>query len=64
MDLMHLVGLGDEKQEEWVSVGRAVQMARRSCKLKFLNGAAPVCYGVPVYILSFILIPIKVLSLH
>ena len=23
-------------------------LARKSCKFAFLNGAAPVCYGVPV----------------
>ena len=25
-----------------------LQLARETCKLKFANGAAPVCYGIPV----------------
>jgi len=30
-----------------VDVGTSVNMSRNDCKLKYLNGAAPVCYGVP-----------------
>ncbi|KAI5795625.1 peptidase family C50-domain-containing protein [Geopyxis carbonaria] len=32
------------------SLVQAVATAREQCKLKYLNGAAPVVYGIPVYI--------------
>jgi len=33
-----------------VSLVEAVAKGRESCNLKYLNGAAPVVYGVPVYL--------------
>lgn len=33
-----------------VSLDEAVAQGRSACRLKYLNGAAPVIYGVPVYI--------------
>jgi separase len=33
-----------------VSVVRAVAESREICKLKYLNGAAPVVYGIPFYL--------------
>lgn len=33
-----------------VSLSQAVAGGRESCKLRYLNGAAPVVYGVPVYL--------------
>jgi separase len=32
-----------------VSLSEAVAMSRDSCKLKFLVGAAPVVFGIPVF---------------
>ena len=45
----------EEKQENGSSIrgvglDRAVADARDACILKFLNGAAPVVYGIPVYL--------------
>ena len=39
----------DQKRGE-VSLDQAVARARESCLLKYLNGAAPVVYGVPVFL--------------
>ena len=33
-----------------VSLDRAVALARDKCLMKYLNGAAPVVYGIPVYL--------------
>jgi separase len=33
-----------------VSLSEALAMAREDCTLKYLNGAAPVIYGVPVFL--------------
>ena len=33
-----------------ISLDQAVATGRDSCKLRYLNGAAPVTYGVPVYL--------------
>lgn len=33
-----------------LSTAQAVNKARNECKLKYLNGAAPVVYGLPVYL--------------
>jgi separase len=38
---------GEEGQEK-MSLDEAVALARDSCRLKYLNGAAPVVWGVPV----------------
>lgn len=35
---------------EPVSLVEAVAKGRRSCILRYLNGAAPVVYGIPVYL--------------
>jgi hypothetical protein len=40
-----------DNDEELTSLPPLAQ-ARGACKLKFLNGAAPVCYGVPVRMLT------------
>ena len=39
-----------EQGEGHASLDRAVSMGRDSCILKYLNGAAPVVYGVPVFL--------------
>ncbi|KAL7549792.1 hypothetical protein ACHAWF_017680 [Thalassiosira exigua] len=36
------------------SLAKCVANARRACKLRYLNGGAPVCYGVPVVCSSFL----------
>jgi separase len=33
-----------------VSLTQAVQQSRKTCKLKYLNGAAPVVYGLPIHL--------------
>ena len=33
-----------------VSVVKAVATSREVCKLKYMNGAAPVVYGIPFYL--------------
>ena len=43
-------GLVVESKEAAVSLDEAVAKSRNSCILKYLNGAAPVVYGVPVYL--------------
>jgi separase len=35
-------------EEDSVNVLRKVTLARDQCKMKYLIGAAPVCYGVPI----------------
>lgn len=32
------------------SIISAMQESRHACVLRFLNGASPVCYGLPVYL--------------
>ena len=39
-----------ELPKEMVSLCQAVANARDSCTLKYLNGAAPVVYGIPVFV--------------
>jgi hypothetical protein len=34
------------------SLAHHVALARSACKLRYLVGSAPVCYGVPVFLLS------------
>ncbi|KAJ3159011.1 hypothetical protein HDU86_002180 [Geranomyces michiganensis] len=47
------VGGGTRSEDEPVrSIDEAVARSRDACKLKYLTGAAPVVYGVPVYISS------------
>jgi separase len=41
-----LAGDGDVKRYSTV---QALNMAREECKMKYLTGAAPVCYGIPIY---------------
>lgn len=40
--------LGPER--EYKSLSEVIPLARRACKFPYLVGAAPVCYGVPVYL--------------
>jgi len=40
----------EEEEEDVVDVLRTVALARNDCKMKYLIGAAPVCYGVPVVV--------------
>ena len=39
-----------ESADGAVSLDEAVAKSRDSCILRYLNGAAPVVYGVPVYL--------------
>ena len=40
----------EREESKPVSLDRAVAQSRDSCILRYLNGAAPVVYGVPVYL--------------
>ncbi|CAN1228731.1 ESP1 [Linum grandiflorum] len=40
----------DECENRRPTVGSFMAQAREACKLKYLIGAAPVCYGVPTSI--------------
>lgn len=42
------VGVADD--EHGLSLDQAVAQSRDSCRLRYLNGAAPVVYGVPVFL--------------
>jgi len=43
---------GVEGKGEGMSLTKALALAREDCTLKYLNGAAPVVYGVPVFLKS------------
>lgn len=38
----------NESMEKCESIAKAVALSRDSCKLKFLNGSAPVLHGLPI----------------
>ena len=40
---------GEPSAEPGLSLPAAVAFARTKCNLKYLNGAAPVVYGLPVF---------------
>lgn len=42
--------VGDVDDEHGISLDQAVAQSRDSCRLRYLNGAAPVVYGVPVFL--------------
>jgi separase len=53
LDAWGLVDKNDkQKSEEQENVGldTAIARSRSACVLKYLNGAAPVVYGVPVFL--------------
>ena len=39
----------DFTPRRYTSLAKCVADARRACKLRYIVGSAPVCYGVPVY---------------
>ena len=41
---------GDTHTAVKMSLDQAIARARESCLLKYLNGAAPVVYGIPVFL--------------
>ena len=43
-------GLRGGEAKGKVSLDQAVALARDKCLMKYLNGAAPVVYGIPVYL--------------
>ena len=43
-------GLRGPEARGKVSLNQAVALARDKCLMKYLNGAAPVVYGIPVYL--------------
>jgi len=40
------------KKEHLVDIPKAVNVSRSVCKLKYLNGAAPICYGIPFHLFN------------
>lgn len=44
------VKMGQINLVEGISSVKAVALAREECKLKYLTGAAPVVYGLPMYL--------------
>lgn len=40
----------EERSIDSISVVEAVATSRDVCKLKYLTGAAPVVYGIPIYL--------------
>lgn len=40
----------DQKGERAISLAAAVGKSRDACYLRYLNGAAPVVYGIPVFL--------------
>lgn len=50
MDPINVQATSQGKQDHRVSVVQAVAESRDVCKLKYLNGAAPVVYGIPFYL--------------
>lgn len=44
------VSVGVVDDEHGLSLDQAVAQSRDSCRLRYLNGAAPVVYGVPVFL--------------
>lgn len=45
--LLELMGLVGERQP--LDIGKAVAEARKECMLRYLNGAAPLIYGLPAF---------------
>lgn len=39
------------KRNAMIDIPRAVAASRSVCKLKYLNGAAPICYGIPFHLI-------------
>ena len=44
------------KRGELVDVAKAVSESRAVCKLKYLNGAAPICYGIPYHLIHGVVV--------
>ena len=40
----------NEEIDEKYSLTKAVAQSRKDCRLKYLTGAAPVIYGIPIYL--------------
>ncbi|KAJ3224676.1 hypothetical protein HK099_008061 [Clydaea vesicula] len=50
VNLIEKVGILKEDSKEFFKLNDAVSTSRDVCKLKYLNGAAPVVYGIPVWL--------------
>ena len=48
LGLAKMVPSTDQSNNEFMSASEAVDRSRDSCHLKYLNGAAPVAYGLPI----------------
>ena len=48
LGLVGMVAVTDEDNDEFMSASEAIDKSRDSCHLKYLNGAAPVAYGLPI----------------
>jgi len=51
LSMFEKMGISAERQENTtLNVAHAVALSRSTCKLRYLNGAAPVVYGLPLKI--------------
>jgi hypothetical protein len=44
----------EDKESDVLLVAACVDASRSACKLRYLNGAAPVCYGIPTAFLTLV----------
>ena len=51
LSLLKKWGLSSSQVEKSMNISDAVRLSRDECKLRFLNGAAPVIYGLPLSLL-------------
>lgn len=51
---MALLGnfFGDNVEQDTKNLVECVSAARAACKLRYIVGCAPVCYGVPVHLIG------------
>ena len=50
LSMFEKMGFSNTKSNERQNVAAAVSMSRKVCKLRYLNGAAPIVYGLPIEI--------------
>lgn len=48
LDGQRVAGKKDDRETKPTTTAQAIGQARDSCKLRFLTGAAPVVYGLPM----------------
>ena len=48
----HLLRKSVLKHQSIIDIPKAVNLSRSVCKMRYLNGAAPICYGIPFHLLN------------